>query len=135
MKVRLWVGLFIAFIIYTWLVYNYCDKNNASAAEPGKQALAGWNTWQDKNCQSCHQLYGLGGYLGPDLTNVAADPLKNDAYLQVFIKNGTGKMPNFNLTDTEVSDLIAFLKWVDKSGSSRVPKEKVTWTGNYNIEN
>lgn len=71
--------------------------------------------------------------MGPDLTNVASDSGKNKQYLQTFIKFGTGKMPNFNLSDSEVNNLIAFLHWVDKSGTSKVPKECVTSTGNYNF--
>ena len=54
--------------------------------------------------------------------------------LYAFIKSGNGRMPNFNLNDTEIHNLIAFLKWIDKSGKSKVPKEKVTWSGNYNLE-
>jgi nitric oxide reductase subunit C len=132
---RLWIVLFIAFIIYTAFVYSYCDNKDNHNSTPGKEALAGWQTWQQKNCQSCHQVYGLGGYMGPDLTNVASEPGKNATYLAVFMKYGTGKMPNFHLNDTEVNNLIAFLNWVDKSGRSRVPKDRVTWSGNYKLEN
>ena len=130
---KIWMVLFIAFIIYTCLVYSYCDEKNVTETVPDKQVLAGWQTWQQKNCQSCHQIYGLGGYMGPDLTNVASEPGRNKTYLQTFIKYGTGKMPNFNLSDTEVNNLIGFLNWVDKSGKSKVPRERVTITGNYNF--
>ncbi len=71
--------------------------------------------------------------MGPDLTNVTSDSGKNKKYLQTFIRYGTGKMPNFNLSDSEVSNLIAFLYWVDKSGKSKVPKDCVTLTGNYSF--
>jgi len=131
---RWWIILFIAFITYSFMVYSYCDKRNTNESIPNKQALAGWKTWQAKNCQSCHQIYGLGGYLGPDLTNVTADPAKNEIYLRTFIKYGTGKMPNFHLDDSEINHLLAFLNWVNKSGKSKVPKENVTWSGNYNLE-
>ena len=133
--IKSWIALFIAFVVYTGLVYNYSAKGGAESGLPTKQVLAGWNVWQAKNCHTCHQVYGLGGYLGPDLTNVASDPVKTDQYLKTFIKYGTGKMPNFNLDDSDVNNLVAFLKWVDKSGKSRVPGEKVTWTGNYNLDN
>ena len=113
----------------------YCDKNNNILYKPDNHVVAGWNTWQQKNCQSCHQVYGLGGYLGPDLTNVASTPGKGEQYMKVFIRYGTGKMPNFHLSDSETDNLVAFLKWIDKSGKSRVPQEKVTWTGNYNLDN
>lgn len=133
---RLWLLFFIAFIGYTALVYSYCDdRETPGATAPDAKALAGWHTWQQKNCQSCHQIYGLGGYMGPDLTNVASEAGKGENYMKTFIRYGTGRMPNFNLTDNEADELIAFLKWVDKSGKSRVAKESVTWSGNYNIQN
>ena len=112
---RSWLILFIIFIAYTIMVYSNCDRRNTNDSIPGRQALAGWKTWQAKNCQSCHQIYGLGGYLGPDLTNIASDSTKNEVYIRTFIKYGTGRMPNFYLDDSEVSNLIAFLNWIDKS--------------------
>ncbi|MCD6062427.1 MAG: Cytochrome c [Flavipsychrobacter sp.] len=126
----IWVSLFICFSGYTLLVYRECDSTQASA---DSKALAGMQTWQEKNCQSCHQLYGLGGYMGPDLTNVISEPGKGSDYMKSFIKYGTGSMPNFNLTDNEVANLIAFLDWVDKSGQSRVHPSSVHWTGTYNL--
>lgn len=132
--IRSWIVLFIAFIIYTFMVYSYCDKRTVNDSIPNKQALAGWKTWQAKNCQACHQVYGLGGYLGPDLTNVAGDTTKNDIYFRVFIKYGTGRMPNFHLNDSEINNLISFLHWINNSGKSKVAKEQVTWVGNYNLD-
>jgi nitric oxide reductase subunit C len=130
----MWLFLFLVFVGYTVLVYSYSDTQTTSGAVPDAKALAGWHTWQQKNCQTCHQIYGLGGYMGPDLTNTASDPAKGDLYMKTLIKYGTGRMPNFNLNDKETEELVAFLKWVDKSGRNAVPKEKVTWAGNYNID-
>ena len=130
---RIWIALFVVFIVYTFMVYNYCDERNPNESIPDKHALAGWETWQAKNCQSCHQIYGLGGYLGPDLTNVTADTNKNEAYFRTFIKYGTGRMPNFHLNDSEINNVVSFLQWVNKSGESKVSKDKVTWSGNYNF--
>jgi len=131
---RSWIALFVVFAVYTFFVYSDCDKRPLPGRAPDRHVLAGWKTWQAKNCHTCHQLYGLGGFMGPDLTNVVSDTNKNDAYLRTFIKYGTGKMPNFHLEDTEITDVIAMLKWINKSGKSRVPKERVTWSGNYNLE-
>lgn len=59
--------LCLLFSVYTALVYAYGLGTNAEPADAA--ILAGLRTWQEQNCQSCHQLYGLGGYMGPDLTN------------------------------------------------------------------
>ena len=70
--------------------------------------------------------------MGPDLTNTASE--KGVDYMKGFIKYGTGRMPNFHLTNNEVEELAVFLSWVDKSGKSTVPPESVHWTGTYVIE-
>lgn len=124
---RIWILLFTSFIIYSAIVYSYCDSKEMT--EPGARVNEGWRIWQDKNCQSCHQLYGLGGYMGPDLTNSASE--KGPEYMQSFINHGTGRMPDFKLNDREVADLISFLTWVDKSGRSAVKEESVHWSGTY----
>jgi nitric oxide reductase subunit C len=126
-----WFSLFFLFLGYTSVVYLQKGKAEHS---PDAATLAGMELWQQKNCQSCHQLYGLGGYMGPDLTNAYSAPGKGLAYMRSFIKHGTGKMPNFQLTDKETDDLIQFLSWVDKSGKSQVPASAVHWTGTYTIK-
>ncbi|MBS1588172.1 MAG: cytochrome c [Bacteroidetes bacterium] len=119
---------FLFFGCYSGIVYLFCD-NKPDA--PDTAAQRGWKVWQDKNCQSCHQFYGLGGYMGPDLTNVASQ--KGPNYMRGIIEHGTGKMPDFHLTKEEVNDVIAFLSWVDKSGQTQVPDSSVHWTGTYII--
>ncbi len=81
-----------------------------------KLSIEGKNIWQEKNCASCHQLYGLGGHLGPDLTNVASK--RHKEYIKSFLKTGTKVMPNFNLSDSEINALLAFFEYIDKTGSS-----------------
>lgn len=79
-------------------------------------AARGRLVWQNNNCQSCHQLYGLGGYLGPDLTNVISHPKKGEVLLRALVKTGTKQMPAFTLTENEMQELIEFLKATDASG-------------------
>jgi nitric oxide reductase subunit C len=124
-------ALCAAFALYTASVYLRGD-GSAKHVQPDAEAEAGQQLWQEKNCQSCHQLYGLGGYLGPDLTNVAA---KGRPYMRVFIRNGTARMPDFHLNAAEVDQLLAFLSWVDASGKARVPDSAVHWTGSYRLSN
>jgi nitric oxide reductase subunit C len=115
--------------IYTALVYRFSDASPEADLLSAEAAL-GKELWQEKNCQSCHQLYGLGGYMGPDLTNVAA---KGPAYMRAFVEKGTGRMPDFHLSKTEVGRLIAFLQWVDKSGQNKVPDSALHWSGSYSL--
>ncbi len=82
----------------------------SSEADKGKEI------WQQKNCNACHQIYGLGGFLGPDLTNVYSQ--RSEAYIKAFLQNGTLVMPKFNLSESDMNYLISFLKNIDASGSS-----------------
>ncbi|MBK7762578.1 MAG: cytochrome c [Bacteroidetes bacterium] len=82
------------------------------------QASNGRLVWQKYNCQSCHQLYGLGGYLGPDLTNMCASPKKNEAFMKSILESGIRQMPSFALSNKEIKSLYAFLKDVNKTGVS-----------------
>ena len=61
--------------------------------------------WQKYNCQSCHQLYGLGGYLGPDLTNVYSAKGKGELFIKAFLHAGTKQMPSFDLSKEEEKEL------------------------------
>lgn len=72
--------------------------------------------YQNKNCTSCHQLYGLGGHLGPDLTNVYGK--RSVAYIEAFLRSGTNVMPNYNLSQHEIDALAAFLKYTNTTGQS-----------------
>lgn len=128
----IWIGLFTAFCIYTVWVYLYCDSNDVLSIDASVKK--GQAVWQEKNCQSCHQLYGLGGYMGPDLTNIAGDSRRGPQHMYTFLKYGTESMPNYHLTENEISNIITFLSWVDKSGTSQVPKGNIHWTGTYIID-
>lgn len=126
---RIWTALFIAFILYSFMVYR--GGTCADGCRPSGAELRGMGIWQDRNCQACHQLYGLGGYMGPDLTDATS---RSDAQrLRTFIRFGTGRMPAHDLTDVQLDELVAYLNWVDRSGDTRVPAEAVHWTGTYVI--
>jgi nitric oxide reductase subunit C len=83
-----------------------------------KVASEGRLVWQKYNCQSCHQLYGLGGYLGPDLTYIYSAPGKGEIVIKALVKSGTTQMPSFNLTIEEETNLLQFLKSTDASGQA-----------------
>jgi nitric oxide reductase subunit C len=122
--------LSILFAVYSGAVYCFADSNPVTGPL-SPEVRAGWLVWQEKNCQSCHQLYGLGGYAGPDLTDVSSG--KGADYMRSFITSGTERMPDFQLTASQVNQVIAFLSWVDQSGNAWVPDSAVRWTGSYKI--
>lgn len=104
------LAAFLSYSIYLYSALPVKPQTQNQEADSGKLA------WQKYNCNACHQLYGLGGYLGPDITNVYS--AKGPVHIQSLLQNGTNVMPDFHLTKKEISDLIAFLEAVDATGKS-----------------
>jgi nitric oxide reductase subunit C len=105
-------SLVAAFAIQTTLVYT---DDTAEATEPlGEQALAGRAIWHENNCQTCHQIYGFGGFLGPDLTN-AASRLTRERLDEILV-SGSGQMPAFGFAPEQIDALQAFFAAVDRTG-------------------
>lgn len=94
-----------------------------------EEAQIGKLLFQKYNCTACHQLYGLGGYMGPDLTNMISSPGKGEIYARTLLQTGTQRMPNFHLTEEEINSMVAYLKYVDKTGISPVKKFKINFDG------
>ena len=106
--------LFVAaYLIYSFTLYTSLPVKQCIV---DKRAENGKLVWQKYNCNACHQLYGLGGYLGPDLTNVYSK--RSDAFIKAFLKNGTTAMPNFNINDYEMDCLLKYFNTIDNSGKS-----------------
>ena len=105
--------LAMMFIIYTIFLYSATPVKSTIVSNETAQ---GKLIWQQYNCNSCHQVYGLGGYLGPDLTNVYSR--RGADYITAFLKNGTNIMPDFHLKEQQIKGLVAFLKNIDSSGKS-----------------
>ena len=90
--------------------------------------------WQKHNCHTCHQLYGLGGYLGPDLTNVYSRSGNNEHYIRGIVKSGVKQMPAFEISEEEMNALLQFLKNVDQSGTSNPQDYQPEILGTFSLE-
>ncbi len=72
---------------------------------------------QDLNCFSCHRIYGHGGDMAPDLTWEGSS-VQREWLVQFFKNPGTlrpaliRRMPRFNLTDAEASELTDYIMTV-----------------------
>lgn len=118
--------LFVAFTVYSFQIYTSGTDVNHSAPI-SDAARRGQHIYQEHNCVACHQFYGLGGYMGPDLTNVIST--RGEAYSRAFITAGTARMPDFGLHTEEVDALIAFLTFVDQTGTYPPTDYEVSWHG------
>ncbi len=105
--------MIVAFASYNIIIYT--QNSGSSAKEMSVKAIQGEQLWQQNNCTACHQFYGLGGYLGPDLTNVISNPKKGPEYVKAFINSGVKSMPKFNFTEEEKLELVEFLTHIDKT--------------------
>ena len=118
--------LCLAFIPYS--VYVYTRGTETSHITPmGDEARSGQALFQEHNCIACHQFYGLGGYMGPDLTNVVSN--KGSAYARAFLVSGTQRMPNFDLNEVELDAMVAFLEFVDTTGRYPANEYQINWYG------
>lgn len=109
--------LCIAFLIFSFSIYLRPLNVRDFQGVDKMKAAEGRLVWQKYNCQSCHQLYGLGGYLGPDLTNEYSKFAGSSDVLKAFFKGGFKQMPTYNLSKKEADLLIEFLKVTDASGN------------------
>ncbi|MEK8179162.1 cytochrome c [Flavobacterium buctense] len=106
--------LLALFSSYNYIIYT--DTSAYGAVRLSGKAVQGEKLWLQNNCNSCHQIYGLGGYLGPDLTNVYSFRKRDEKYLKSMFNSGINAMPEFDFNETEKAELLQFLKEIDQTG-------------------
>ncbi len=85
----------------------------------------GKKIWETNNCIGCHTLLGEGAYFAPELGNVYKR--RGPAFIKAWIQGmptgvpGRRQMPQFNLTDKELDDLIEFLKYTSEIDTNNWP--------------
>ena len=94
--------------------------------------VAGKHVWHRKNCVNCHTLLGEGAYFAPDLTKITQ--LRGEPYLREFLKDPSryyseeqhGRlMPNQNLSEDDITNLIAFFTWVSNIDNQGWPPRPI----------
>lgn len=111
------------------------DKlTNADQITP--EVSAGKDVWHRNNCINCHTLLGEGAYYAPDLTKITQ--ARGTAYLTAFLQAPSRfyseqqhrrLMPNPNLSDTEIAQVIAFLDWVSRIDNQGWPPRPILVSG------
>ncbi len=108
----------ILFIILT--VDTHRQVNSLTHVDKlSEDVVSGKRAWEKYNCNDCHTILGFGGYYAPDMTKayrrLGADSIRfmvKDP--ETAFANSWRKMPKQNLSDTEINNLVAFLKWVSE---------------------
>ncbi len=99
------------------------QRSNQAAITPAVER--GKTIWETRNCIGCHTLLGEGAYYAPELGNVI--PRRGADFVKAWIKSqptgapGRRQMPQFNLTDQQLDDLVQFLDWTSKVNTEKWP--------------
>lgn len=105
----------VCFFVQTGFVYLDYPRER-SAQEFSEEAKRGLTLWRKNNCQACHQIYGYGGFLGPDLTNVVARrPIEDWTDILTL---GRKQMPAFDFDEEERTAILSFLGEINETGTS-----------------
>ena len=128
------VGTTVFAAIFTGLTIHshlrFGELTHAEAITP--QVIAGKHVWHRKNCINCHTLLGEGAYYAPDLTKITQQ--RGEAYLRQFLQDPSrfyseqrhGRvMPNLQLSDEQIRDVIAFLTWVSNIDNQGWPPRPI----------
>ena len=106
--------LIALFVAYSLVIYTKATQSDPILPTAEQKIVSkGKAIYQQYNCQSCHQVYGLGGYLGPDLTNAWSDPARGENAIRALLRSGGNRMPNFHFDQQQIESLIAYLKYID----------------------
>ncbi len=101
------------FFLQTGFVYlNYPSDGVGPKLSP--LAKSGLAIWRENNCQACHQIYGYGGFLGPDLTNLM--DRRPDEDWEYILTRGRKQMPAFDFDEEQREELIALLTEISTTG-------------------
>ena len=96
----------------------------------------GKDVWHKNNCINCHTLFGEGAYYAPDLTKIAQQ--RGAAYLQAYLRDPSKfydeqrhrrLMPKQNLSELDITDLVAFLDWVSQVDNNNWPPRPLLVSG------
>jgi nitric oxide reductase subunit C len=107
---------------------------NADKITPA--VTSGKDVWHANNCINCHTLFGEGAYYAPDLTKITKH--RGEAYLQAYLRDPSKfydenkhrrLMPKQDLSDKDISHLIAFLDWVSNVDNQGWPPRPILVTG------
>jgi len=134
------VGTGLSVLIFLGLTLDSHSKfdelTNAKNITP--QVTHGKDVWHKYNCINCHTLFGEGAYYAPDLTKITQH--RGEAYLQAYMRDPSKfydenkhrrLMPKQNLSEEEITDLIAFLDWISKVDNGGWPPRPILVTSGF----
>ena len=125
-------GFFLLlYIALTAHSHYYIEETSTT---PVSESVArGKHVWERHACIDCHTLLGEGAYFAPELGNVwvrwggRESPDGARAGIKAWMKAqptgilGRRQMPQFNLSEQELDDLVDFLEWTSRINTQGWP--------------
>lgn len=116
----------VTFVGLTIHSHYYIRTSSTDETTLSDSVARGKHVWEKNACINCHSILGEGAYFAPELGNVwvryggRADAESARAALIAWMQSqpsgveGRRQMPQFNLTDQELNDLVDFLEWTSR---------------------
>ncbi len=114
-------------LLFAVLIFDTEQRipQRSNVAELTPAVVRGKHLWETRNCIGCHTLLGEGAYFAPELGNVYTrrGPEFIKGWMQAMPTQAPGRrqMPQFNLSDSQLDDLVEFLKWTSKVDTEKWP--------------
>lgn len=99
------------------------ERQNTDQLTPA--VARGKEIWDSNNCMGCHTILGEGAYYAPELTKVV--DRRGVAWLEIFLRDpaamfpGQRRMVQYDFTDEQIADVIAFLDWIGNVDTNGFP--------------
>ena len=123
-----YLGTLISLVIFLGLTVDTHRQIQTltNADKLSEQVVAGKRVWQKYNCNDCHTILGFGGYYAPDMTKVYWR--RGDEGIKAVVRNPERyttwrRMPRQSLSEQELGDLVAFLKWTSEIDTNDWPPQ------------
>ena len=139
-RIFAWGSTIAAALLFLGLTLDshrqFPELTNAENITP--EVTHGKDVWHKYNCINCHTLFGEGAYYAPDLTKITQH--RGEAYLQAYMRDPAAfydeqrhrrLMPQQNLSEEEISNLIKFLDWVATVDNQGWPQRPILVTGGF----
>ncbi|MCV2358846.1 cytochrome c [Paucibacter sp. TC2R-5] len=120
-------GTLFFVLLFAALIFDSEQKipKRSNAGELTPAVVRGKHIWETRNCIGCHTLLGEGAYFAPELGNVYKR--RGPDFIKAWIKSqptgapGRRQMPNFQLNDQQLDDLVEFLRWTNGIDNEKWP--------------
>ncbi|MBI3383742.1 MAG: cytochrome c [Aquabacterium sp.] len=114
-------------LLFAAIVFDSERKipQRSNAQNISESVVRGKHIWETRNCIGCHTLLGEGAYFAPELGNVYKR--RGPEFIKAWIKGqptgapGRRQMPQFNLNDQQLDDMVEFLKWTSEVNTEKWP--------------